>query len=95
LNFGSKEWFKRLNEMVNFPSNFAFYYNKKENIIQVSKVDSKAKVENIRYKDVAPSPLNFHPKETALIKVKTITSDKEYYEEIVKLQEQWGTSFTA
>jgi hypothetical protein len=80
--------------MVNFPSNFAVYYNKKKNVIQVSKVDSKAKVENIRYKDVAPSPLHFHPRETALIKVKQISSDKEYYDEIAKLQEQRGTSFT-
>jgi hypothetical protein len=90
LIFGSKEWFKRLNDMVSFPSNFAFYYNKKDNIIQVSKVSSKAKVENIRYKDIQPSPLNFHPVETALIKVKQISTDKEYFEEVVTLKEIWG-----
>lgn len=95
MDFGSKEWFKKLNEMVRFPSNFAFYYNKKDNIIQVSKVDSKAKAENVRYKDIKPSPLHFHPKETALIKVKSISSDKEYYEEIVKIQELWGTKFNS
>lgn len=95
MKFGSKEWFAKLNEMVNFPAKFAFYYNKRDNIIQVSKVDSKAKVENVRYKDIEPSPLHFHPRETALIKVKKVSSDKEYYEEIVQLQELWGTQFTA
>jgi hypothetical protein len=94
LKFGSTEWFVKLNEMVRFPANFAFYYNKRDNIIQVSKVESKAKSENVRYKDIAPSPLHFHPKETALIKVKSVSSDKEYYEEIVQLQELWGTEFT-
>lgn len=93
MKFGSEEWFTQLNKMVNFPTNFAFYYNKKDNIIQVSKVDSKAKTENIRYKDVEPSPLLFHPKETALIKAKMIYTDKEYYKELLKLQELWGTKF--
>ena len=90
MTFGSEEWFVKLNEMVRFPANFAFYYNKKDNVIQVSKVDSKAKTENIRYKDIAPSPLHFHPKETALIKVKNISSDKEYYEEVKNIREAWG-----
>lgn len=95
MKFGSAEWFAKLNEMVSFPEKFAFYYNKKDNVIQVSKVGSKAKVENVRYQDIEPSPLHFHPKETALIKVKEVSSDKEYYEEIVQLQGLWGTSFSA
>lgn len=95
MKFGSTEWFVKLNEMVCFPEKFAFYYNKKDNVIQVSKVDSKAKNENVRYKDIEPSPLHFHPKETALIKVKEVSTDKEYYEEIFQLQDLWETSFKA
>lgn len=92
METGNKEWFKQLNKMVRFPSNFAFYYNKRDDVIQVSKIDSKAKVENIRYKDIEPSPLHFHPiGETALIEVKEISSDKEYYEVFLQLQKVWVT----
>ncbi|MDX8367890.1 hypothetical protein [Cytobacillus sp. IB215665] len=93
MKFGSIDWFYKLNEMVSFPAKFAFYYNKRDNVIQVSKVNSKAMVENIRYRDIEPSPLHFHPKETALIKVIEISSDKEYHDEIVQLQEIWRTKF--
>lgn len=94
MKFGSPGWFEKLNKMISFPAKFSFYYNKKDNIIQVTKLDSKAKIENVRYKDIEPSPMYFHPVETALITVKEISSGQEYHDEIVRLNDVWGTSFT-
>lgn len=94
LKFGSEEWYKELNKRVKFPNKFAFYYNKKDNVIQVSRIGGKASIDNTRYKDIAPTPLRFHPTETALIQVKYIITDQQYYKELLDLQRIWGTGWS-
>ena len=90
LKVGSKEWLERLNGAVTFPEKFAFYYNKRENIIQIGVVRSKGKVEKIRWSAVKPSPLLFHPEDlTALVAVKNVESDEEYTELVLKYQKLW------
>ncbi|WJV20795.1 hypothetical protein QU593_10295 [Rossellomorea marisflavi] len=90
MKLGSEEWFEKLNETVRFPATFAYYYNKKDNLIQVSNIESKAEINNIRYKNLKTSSFT-HPIETALIDVLRIESDKHYYEEYIRLQKIWST----
>lgn len=46
VKFGSKEWFEELNSMIQFPEKFTFYYNKRDNIIQVALLETKGRLEN-------------------------------------------------
>ncbi|BDP92870.1 hypothetical protein [Enterococcus faecium] len=90
VEFGSKEWFEELNAMISFPEKFSFYYNKKDNIIQVSVLETKGKLENTRWSTIKPSALKFHPKDlTAVVAVKEVNDAQEYYEEVKKLKEIW------
>ena len=92
MEFGDKEWFEGLNKRVTFPERFIFYYNKKENLIGVRVLESKARVENARWKDVRPSALSFqNERHTAVLQVKELDSDREYYNELVRLQKEWET----
>lgn len=90
IEFGSKEWFEKLNGIVEFPEKFVFYYNKKENIIQVSKLDTKGKIENARWRSIQPTPLSFHPTdETAVIDVIEVNNAQKYHDILKKLQKIW------
>lgn len=90
MKFGDEEWFKKLNEMVKFPKKFSYFYNRKENRIHVCSVESKAQLDNIRWKDLRPDMFIFVPNDSALITVKEIRSAQHYYDEVVQLMEAWG-----
>ncbi|HBK6656854.1 TPA: hypothetical protein LND39_003019, partial [Enterococcus faecium] len=55
VEFGSKEWFEELNSMIKFPEKFTFYYNKRDNIIQVALLETKGRLENTRWSMIKPS----------------------------------------
>lgn len=88
MEIGTKEWFDVLNSIVKFPNTFAFYYKKRENIIVVNIIDSKAKVENIRYQDIAPYSL-YNSVGGALVTVERIETDVDYYKKFVELRNKW------
>jgi len=93
MKIGSEEWFVLLNDSASFPGRFIYFYNKKLNGIAVRKLESKAKTENARWQDVKPSALAFQiEKDNAVIQVKEIASDKQYYEELLALQKEWETT---
>lgn len=90
IKFGSDEWFIKLNQMIDFPEKFVFYFNKEDNIIQVSRLDSKGKIENARWSAVRPTPLSFHPiGKTAVIDIKEIQTAEEYYEVSKDFKDTW------
>lgn len=90
IEFGTDKWFEALNDSVDFPQKFAFYYDKKQNIISVLKLETKGKIDNIRWNTIKPSPLMFHPEgRTAVIEVAEIESDDHYYQVLKRLRETW------
>ena len=90
IEFGSEEWFEKLNGIDEFPEKFVFYYNKKENIIQVSKLDTKGKIENARWSSVQPTPLSFYQvDEIAVIDVIEVNNTQEYRNILKKLRTIW------
>lgn len=90
MKFGSQEWIEKLEDMVSFPTTFAFYYSKKDDYIFVNKVHTKGKPENIKFEklDLTNQPV-LMPKPLALVDVKTINTAQEYYTECKKIAEQW------
>ena len=92
MKFGSDEWMEKLRGRVKFPARFIYYYDKKDNVITVRTLESKAKIENVRYQDIRPSALAFQQeRDNAIIQVKEISSAEDYYDELVNLQEEWET----
>lgn len=92
MKFGDKEWFEKLNSKVDFPERYIYYYNKKENVIVVRLLESKAKIENARWQDVKPSIYAFQlHNDNAVLQVKEIANAQEYHDELVRLQIEWGT----
>lgn len=92
MKIGSEEWFVLLNDSISFPARCIYFYNKKLNTIAVRRLESKAKIENARWQDVKPTALAFQiEKDNAVIQVKEIVSDKQYYEELLTLQKEWET----
>lgn len=90
VEFGSKEWFEELNSMIKFPEKFTFYYNKRDNIIQVALLETKGRLENTRWSMIKPSALRFHPKYlTAVVAVKEVQDSQEYYEVVKNLKDIW------
>lgn len=93
MKIGSEEWFVLLNDSTSFPVKLIYFYNRKSNAIAVRKLESKAKIDNARWQDVKPSGLAFQiERDNAVIQVKEIASDKEYYEELLLLQKEWETT---
>ena len=92
MKFGSDEWMEKLMDRVVFPARFIYYYDKKDNVITVRTLESKAKIENVRYQDIRPSALAFQlERDNAIIQVKEISSAEDYCDELVNLQEEWET----
>lgn len=92
MEYGDKEWLEKLNQKVKFPERFIYYFNKKENVITVRLLESKAKIENARWQDVKPSALALQiDRDNAVIQVKDIASAEMYVGELDRLQDEWGT----
>lgn len=84
MEFGSKEWFDKLNEMVSFPTNLAFYVDK-EGFIFAKNLGPKANdTDNIKYKTLK----TYESK--AIVSVKKCHTDEEYYFECKRLRGLWG-----
>ncbi len=76
--------------MIQFPEKFTFYYNKRDNIIQVALLETKGRLENTRWSMIKPSALRFHPKDlTAVVAVKEVQDSQEYYEVVKNLKDIW------
>lgn len=89
MEFGSKEWFKKLEEMCKFPNVFAFYVSSDMNIYS-KVVETKAdNLANVMYKMLEPS-LFLDDTKTALASLKRCNSSQEYYEESLRLREIWS-----
>ena len=91
IKMGSEQWFEKLKQMVIFPKKFIFYFDKKSNYVGSRVVNSKAKIDNIRWTDIKPSALYFQSEEnTAIICIKEIQTLLEYYEVIKTLTDEWA-----
>jgi hypothetical protein len=98
LKFGDKEWFEELERRVTFPEKFSFFYNHKHNTIHACIIDTKAQLDNIKWKDhikwkdLRPSGYLFVPSGSALITVEEIQSAQQYYDVVEGLKESWEAS---
>lgn len=90
MEFGSKEWFEKVNEIYDFPVIIAFYLSNKSKSINSMVVQSKSNnVGDIKYSKVAPYTTLENGEKLALLNVKRIHSADEYYDIIKQMKEDW------
>ena len=90
MQFGDKEWFKKVEELYDFPVILGFYLSNKSKSINNATIDTKAyNVSGIKYDKIAPAYTLHNGEKLALLAVKRIYSSQDYYETVCQLKEDW------
>jgi hypothetical protein len=91
MEFGSKEWFKKVETSLKFPSIMAFYVSNKSKSVNSAVVNSEAEnVGNIKYSKISPYVTLDNGEKIALLEVRRVHSAKQYYETAKRLREDWS-----
>lgn len=95
MEYGSEEWFEKVNEHYQFPCKIAFIMIKENDdstSICTTVIKSKSQLENVKYSHISKD--TWTSKGSAVLSVKEIQSAKGYFDESERLKDVWGFALT-